>query len=264
VSTQDVVDRTAYIDLNCDMGEGFGRYTLGNDAELMTLITSANIACGWHAGDPRVMRETVEMAVDHGVGIGAHIGFPDLLGFGRRRMAVTPQEVYDYTLYQAGALMAFAQAAGSRIQHVKPHGAFYVICSEDREMAEHLCRAIKTLGENVILVMMGDVAPKVASEVGIPYGAEGYVDLDYDSLGRLVLERHKQARDPEEVARRAERLVREQKVAALDGTVLTMAVDTICIHGDAPNAPAIARRVRERLSTTGIQVMPLGHFVKVG
>jgi UPF0271 protein len=264
VRAQEVGDHSACIDLNCDMGEGFGRYTLGNDAKLMPFITSANIACGWHAGDSRVMRETVEMAVDDGVGIGAHIGFPDLLGFGRRRLEVTPQEVYDYTLYQAGALMAFAQAAGSRIQHVKPHGAFYVMCSEDRGMAEMLCRAIKALGEDLILVMMGDVALKAASEVGVPYGAEGYIDLDYDSEGRLVLERHKQARDPEEVAHRAERLVKEHEVLARDGTALAMAVDTICVHGDAPNAPAIARRVRERLSMSGIQVMPLGQFIGVG
>ena len=262
MTTREVADPSLYLDINCDMGEGFGRYTLGNDAELMPLITSANIACGWHAGDPRVMRETVQMAVDQGVAVGAHIGFPDLLGFGRRRMQVTLQEVYDYTLYQAGALMAFAQAAGSRIQHVKPHGAFYVICSEDPEMAAVLCRAIKVLSETLILVMMGDVARKAAAEVGIPYGAEGYIDLDYDGRGRLVLERHKQARDPEEVAQRAERLVKEHKVRATDGTALTMVVNTVCIHGDAPNAPAIARTVRERLLTSGIEVRPLGQFIE--
>jgi UPF0271 protein len=264
VSTQKAADGSTYIDLNCDMGESFGRYTLGNDAELMPLITSANIACGWHASDPGVMRETVAMAVDHGVAIGAHVGYPDLLGFGRRRLQVTPQEVYDYTLYQAGALMAFAQAAGSRIHHVKPHGAFYVMCSEDPEMAEVLCRAIKTLGQDVFLVMMGDVAKQAASEVGIPFGAEGYVDLDYNSQGQLVLERHKGARDPEKVAQRAERLVREHRLPTVDGADLTMAVDTICIHGDAPNAPAIARQVRERLAASGIQVRPLRQFVQAG
>jgi UPF0271 protein len=263
VSTQ-VAGGSTYIDLNCDMGESFGRYTLGNDAKLMPLITSANIACGWHASDPGVMRETVAMAVDRGVAIGAHVGFPDLLGFGRRRLQVTLQEIYDYTLYQAGALMAFAQAAGSRIHHVKPHGAFYVMCSEDREMAGTLCRAIKTLGGDVILVMMGDVARQAASEVGIPFAAEGYVDLDYDSQGHLVLERHKGARDPEKVAQRAERLVREHRLPTVDGADLTMAVDTICIHGDAPNAPAIARQVRERLAASGIQVRPLRQFVQAG
>lgn len=249
-----------YLDINCDMGESFGRYELGNDAALMPLITSANIACGWHAGDPRVMRETVRLAVEHGVGIGAHVAFPDLLGFGRRRIDVSPQDIYDYTLYQAGALMAFAQAAGSRLQHVKPHGAFYVMCSHDRELADALCRAIKALGDDVMLVMMGDIAKQAAEAAGVPFASEGYIDLNYDAQGRLVLERRKQAWDPDEVANRALRLVKEHQIRTIDGTTLTAEVETVCIHGDAPNAPEIAQRVRERLTASGVEVRPLSEF----
>ncbi len=246
------------IDINCDMGESFGRWTLGNDAALMPLITSANIACGWHAGDPAVMRQTVELAVAHGVGIGAHVGFPDLLGFGRRRIDVTPQEVYDYTLYQAGALQAFAHAAGTRVQHVKPHGAFYVMCSQNEELCEALCRAIKALGNGIALVMMGEIAPRVAAAVGVPMTREGYIDLNYNRHGQLVLERRKQAWDPEEVARRAVELVVHGRIPTIEGETLHAEVETICIHGDAPNAPEIAQRVRQRLEEVGVIVRPLG------
>lgn len=248
---------TTRIDINSDMGESFGRYTIGNDAELMEVITSANIACGWHAGDPAVMRETVALAVKHGVGIGAHVGFPDLLGFGRRRIAVSPQEIYDYTLYQAGALAAFAVAAGGRLQHVKPHGAFYVACSQDPDYAMALARAVKALGDDVILVMMGDVAPKAAAEIGVPYLPEGYIDLNYDAQGNLVLERHKAEWDPDEVAGRAVRIATEQTIGTVDGTTLPMPARTLCIHGDAPNSGAIARRVRERLEAAGVAVTPM-------
>ncbi|MBX6341230.1 MAG: LamB/YcsF family protein [Thermomicrobiaceae bacterium] len=245
------------IDINCDMGESYGRWTLGNDAALMPLITSANIACGWHGGDPAVMRETVRLAVEHGVGIGAHVALPDLLGFGRRRMAISPQEVYDYTLYQAGALAAFAQAFGAGLQHVKPHGAFYVMCANDAALCEALCRAIHDLGPDVALVMMGDVARQAAATVGVPYASEGYVDLNYDAQGQLVLERSKAAWDPDEVARRAEELVLRDRIETVEGGTLTAHVQTICIHGDAPNSDAVARRVRERLEADGVEIRPL-------
>lgn len=253
---------TSRIDINSDMGESFGRYTIGNDAALMEVITSANIACGWHAGDPAVMRETVELAVHHGVGIGAHVGFPDLLGFGRRRIEVTPQEIYDYTLYQAGALAAFAAAAGARLQHVKPHGAFYVACSQREDYATALAKAVKALGDDVILVMMGDVAPRAAAEIGIPYMPEGYIDLNYNAQGQLVLERHKAEWDPDEVADRAVRVATEQTIGTVDGTTLPMAVKTLCIHGDAPNSAAIANRVRERLEAAGVEVTPMRELVE--
>lgn len=242
------------MDLNSDMGESYGRWSLGNDAELMDVITSANIACGWHGGDPAVMRETVAMAVEKGVGIGAHVGLPDLLGFGRRRMQVTPDEIYDYTMYQAGALRAFAEAAGGRLQHVKPHGAFYVMCAADEGLAGALVRAVQALGDDVVLFGMGEVEPKLAAEAGVGYVREGYVDLNYNNAGGLVIERNKGAWDPEEVAARAVRLAIEGEVGTVEGETLPMRVETICIHGDAPNSGEIARRVKSRLEEAGVEI----------
>lgn len=246
------------IDLNSDMGESFGRWSLGNDTELMEVITSANIACGWHGGDPAVMRQTVEMAVANGVGIGAHVGFPDLLGFGRRRMQVTPDEVYDYAMYQAGALRAFADAAGGRLQHVKPHGAFYVMCAADEALAEALVRAVQSLGDGVVLFGMGEIEPKMAEEAGVGYVREGYVDLNYNNAGNLVIERNKGAWDPDEVAARAVRLATMAEVGTVEGGTLALAVRTICIHGDAPNSGEIALRVRNRLEEAGVVIAPIG------
>lgn len=246
------------IDLNSDMGESYGRWSLGNDAELMEVITSANIACGWHGGDPAVMRQTVEMAVANGVGIGAHVGFPDLLGFGRRRMQVTPDEVYDYAMYQAGALRAFADAAGGRLQHVKPHGAFYVMCAADEALADALVRAVQSLGDGVVLFGMGEIEPAKAEAVGVGYVREGYVDLNYNNAGNLVIERNKGAWDPDEVAARAVRLATMAEVGTVEGGALQLAVRTICIHGDAPNSGEIARRVRNRLEEAGVVIAPIG------
>src|SRR5215208_1523297 len=235
------------IDLNSDMGESFGRWQLGNDGELMSVITSANIACGWHGGDPGVMRTTVELAVAKGVGVGAHVGLPDLLGFGRRRMQVTPDEIYDYTMYQSGALRAFAEAAGGRLQHVKPHGAFYTMSA-----------AVEALGDGVVLYGMGELEPALAKQAGVGYVREGYVDLNYDDSGGLVLERNKGAWDPEEVARRAVRLATRDEVGTVEGNTLALAVQSICIHGDAPNSGEVARRVRESLEAAGVEIAPVG------
>jgi 5-oxoprolinase (ATP-hydrolysing) subunit A len=246
------------MDLNSDMGESYGRWQLGNDAELMEVITSANIACGWHGGDPAVMRGTVELAIEKGVGIGAHVGLPDLLGFGRRRMQVTPDEIYDYAMYQSGALRAFAEAAGGRLQHVKPHGAFYVMCAADEALAAALVRAVKALGDDVVLFGMGEIEPRLAAGAGVGYVREGYVDLNYNNAGGLVIERNKGAWDPEEVAKRAVRLAIEREVRTVEGETLPLAVETICIHGDAPNSGEIARRVRQRLQEAGIEIAPIG------
>ncbi|HEU0113916.1 MAG TPA: 5-oxoprolinase subunit PxpA [Thermomicrobiales bacterium] len=249
---------TIQLDINSDMGESYGRWSLGNDADLMEVITSANIACGWHGGDPAVMRQTVALAVERGVGLGAHVGLPDLLGFGRRRMAVTPDEIYDYTLYQAGALRAFAEAAGGRLQHVKPHGAFYVMCAADEALAAALCRAVKALGDGVVLFGMGEIEPKIAADQAVGYVREGYIDLNYDAAGNLVLERNKGAWDPDDVAARAVRIATTNTVGTIDGGSLPMDVRTICIHGDAPNSGEIARRVRRRLEEVGVEVTPIG------
>jgi UPF0271 protein len=247
------------VDLNADMGESYGRWTLGDDAALMGFLTSANIACGFHGGDPHVIRSTVALAVEHGVGVGAHVSFPDLIGFGRRRLAATAEEVQDYVLYQAGAIRAFVEAAGGRLQHVKPHGALYASIVDDADLAHAVAEAVAMLGSGVILLMPPAVAP-AAAEAGVPFVPEGYVDLDYDANGKLVLERVKQVRDPEAMGEKALRLVRDGKVSTVEGGELELHVESICVHGDAPNAPAIARAIRDRLQDAGVELARLAEL----
>jgi UPF0271 protein len=247
------------IDLNADMGESYGRWTLGDDEALMPFLTSANIACGFHGGDPHVMRRTVALALEHGVGIGAHVAFPDLIGFGRRRLAATPAEIRDYVVYQSGALRGFVDAAGGRLQHVKPHGALYTTIVDSPEHADAVAEAVAALGPDVILLMPPEVGA-AAERAGVPFVPEGYVDLDYDSSGKLVLERVKQLRDPAETSRRALRLVREGTVGTVDGGELELRVESICVHGDAPNAPQIAEAVRRALQEAGVELAPLAEL----
>ena len=247
------------VDLNADMGESYGRWTLGDDRALMPHLTSANIACGFHGGDPHVMRATVALALEHGVGVGAHVGLPDLLGFGRRKMAVSPEEIGDYLLYQAGAIRAFVEAAGGRLQHVKPHGALYTMIVESDEFAQAVCEGVAALGPDVILLMPPEVG-QAAARAGVPFVPEGYVDLDYDAAGRLVLERVKQLRDPGEMGTKTVRLVREGKVRTVDGGDLSLDVESICVHGDAPNAPAIASAIRTALAAADVEVAPLARL----
>jgi len=250
------------VDLNADMGESYGRWTLGDDAALMPHLTSANIACGFHGGDPHVMRQTVALAVEHGVGIGAHVSFPDLVGFGRRRMAATPDEVADYIVYQSGAVKAFAEAAGGKLQHVKPHGALYTSIVDSPELAQAAARAVAALGTDVILLMPPSVAG-AAGEAGVPFVPEGYVDLDYDAAGKIVIERAKKVRDPEQMGEKAVRLIRDRRVRTTDGTDLELEVRSICVHGDAPNAPAIAAAIRRSLEAAGIELAPLADLQPV-
>jgi UPF0271 protein len=250
------------VDLNADMGESYGRWTLGDDAALMPHLTSANLACGFHGGDPHVMRRTVALALEHGVGIGAHVAFPDLIGFGRRRLAATPEEVEDYIVYQAGAVRAFAEAAGGRLQHVKPHGALYTSIVDSPELARAAASAVAALGPDVILLMPPSVAA-AAAEAGVPFVPEGYVDLDYDAAGKLVLERAKQVRDPQEMGEKAVRLVRERRVRTIDGGDLELEVESICVHGDAPNAPEIALAIRAALEAAGSEIAPLADLQAV-
>jgi 5-oxoprolinase (ATP-hydrolysing) subunit A len=255
--------RSQTIDLNADMGESYGRWTLGDDAALMPHLSSANIACGFHGGDPHVMRATVALALEHGVGVGAHVALPDLIGFGRRRMAVSPQEVSDYVVYQAGAVRAFAEAAGGRLQHVKPHGALYSMIAGDDELAAAVCEAVASVGPDVILLMPPELG-KAAAAAGIPFVPEGYVDLDYDRDGQLVIERIKQLRDPEEMGEKTVRLVREGKVRTLDGGDLELRVESVCVHGDAPNATEIAGAIRRALAEADVEVAPLATLRAAG
>lgn len=252
---------THRININCDMGESFGRWRLGNDAELMRYIPTINVACGFHAGDPHVMHRTVELAAEAGVEIGAHPALPDILGFGRRRMEISADELKDYILYQVGALQGFAHAAGLRLSHVKPHGALYAMCGASEELARALLEATRALDPDMIVIVGGPAIPAASAAIGVRAVPEGYVDLAYQPNGFPVLERAKKTCDPEDVAHRAVRIVREQRLEAVDGSPLTIDVPTFCVHGDAPNAVEVARTVRERLAREHIEVVRLGAVV---
>jgi UPF0271 protein len=249
------------IDVNVDMGESFGRWTLSDDAGLMPHISSANIACGFHAGDPGAMRRTVASAVEHHLQIGAHVALPDLLGFGRRAMKVSPADLTDYCTYQIGALAAFVAAEGGRLAHVKPHGALYAMCAQDAELAEAVARSIAEVDPQLVLLALRDDHAAAVERHGVRLVTEAFVDLDYDADGNLVIEAVKEAWDPEKVAERAVRFARERKVAKLDGSDLEVDSLTICLHGDAPNALDVARRVKERLDGEGIAVKPLAELL---
>jgi 5-oxoprolinase (ATP-hydrolysing) subunit A len=252
-----VGDRRAALDVNVDMGESFGRWQLGDDAGIMPFISSASVACGFHAGDPGTMRRTVHAAVEHGVQIGAHVALPDLLGFGRRRMALSPEDLRDYATYQIGALWAFVKAEGGVLAHVKPHGALYAMCSGDPDLAGAVAEAIAEIDRELpLLLLTTDVAPAVEPH-GVRLVPEAFVDLDYEPDGTLIIESVKRAWDPERVADRAVRFALEGRIEATDGSDLEVDAPTLCIHGDAPNAAEVARAVKRRLEDAGVEIAPL-------
>ncbi len=255
------------IDLNCDVGESYGVYRVGNDEALMPLITSANIACGYHAGDPVVMDRTVRLAARHGVGIGAHPGFPDLLGFGRRRMHLAPDEIENYVLYQVGALAAFARSVGAELAHVKPHGALYNMAAKDIEMARAIVRGVARVDPNLIVVgLAGAALVEAAREAGMRVASEGFADRAYNYDGTLRSRRLPGAviEEPELAAERAVRIVRDGTVVAYTGEEIPLHVDTLCVHGDTPTAVEIVRTMRRKLEEAGIEVATLGSFVGRG
>jgi len=249
------------IDLNSDLGESFGRWTLGHDAELMASITSCNIACGYHAGDPEVMRRTVRLARDNGVAIGAHPGLPDLAGFGRRAMSVTPAEVEDLVLYQIGALAAIARAEGARLQHVKPHGALYNMAIKDRGLADGIARAVASFDPSLLLFgLPGTELLRAGDAAGLPLAAEGFADRSYEADGSLTPRSEPDAviHDPAAVVTRSVRMAREGVVISRNGEEVPMRVATICTHGDTPGSHALARRIRDGLEQAGIKVRAVG------
>lgn len=237
------------IDLNCDMGESFGRYTLGADAALMPLITSANIACGYHAGDPTVMQATLQLAAQHGVAAGAHPGWPDLQGFGRREMTCSPAEVEAIVLYQIGALAAFARAGGVELGHVKPHGALYNQAARDPALAAAVARAVQHFSRDLALVgLAGSHSLAAAAELGLRVAAEAFPDRAYLPDGSLMPRSQPGAvlDSPAEVAQNAVRLAREG--------IAAHPIDTLCLHGDSPRALENALAVRAALQEAGIAV----------
>jgi UPF0271 protein len=247
---------TISVDLNCDLGESYGRYALGEDAAMMPLITSANVACGFHAGDATVMARTVALAKTHGVALGAHPGYPDLQGFGRRQMQIDPQEVAWIVLYQIGALAAFATQAGVALNHIKPHGALYNQAARDPDLAGAIAKAVLDFDPALILVgLAGSELVRMGNTAGLRTANEGFPDRMYLPDGQLMSRDQEGAviTEPEEVARNAVRLVREG--ITIDGALYK--VDTLCLHGDNPEAVENARAVRRKLEAEGIIIQPL-------
>jgi 5-oxoprolinase (ATP-hydrolysing) subunit A len=248
------------IDINCDMGESFGPWVMGADAEVMPHITSANVACGGHAGDPSVMRRTVRAAKAHGVAVGAHPGFADLQGFGRREMQADPSEIEDSLLAQIGALAAIARAEGVPVRHVKAHGALYNMAARDRRLADAIAQAIKAFDPSLVMFALPN-SPMVQAGLaaGLRVAAEGFADRSYEPDGSLTPRSRAGAviHDVDRVVDRAVRMVRDGVVLTPDGKEVPLKVDTICVHGDTPGAPVLTQRIRAALTAAGIHVRPL-------
>ncbi len=248
------------VDLNSDLGESFGAWKMGMDEDVLTFVSSANVACGFHAGDPLVMKNTVAAARAAGVAVGAHPGYPDVVGFGRRGMVCSADELYTDVLYQVGALKAFCEAAGLKLQHVKPHGAMYNSAAKKLEEAMAIAQAVKDAGDGIILMgLAGSKFDEAAEKLGIPYAAEAFADRGYMNDGSLVPRRMEGAfvKDVEVAARRVIRMVKEGVVEAVEGTVVRLKPQSICLHGDSPTAVQMARTLRARLEEAGIEIAPL-------
>ncbi len=254
------------IDLNCDMGESYGRWTLGADEAIMPFITSANIACGYHGGDPHVMRKTVALALKHRVAIGAHPGLPDLMGFGRRAMDVSPQEVKDYLCYQIGALREFVRVAGEDLQHVKPHGILYNMCEKDETLAQAVGEAAMESGKEMLLLAAPARFDAMCRKMGCRVATEGFADRAYNVDGTLASRKLAGSliTDPQRAAAQAVKMALEGKVRTLAGVEIDISVQTICCHGDTPGAEKIVRSVREALEKAGVQVKPLREWLPAG
>jgi UPF0271 protein len=245
------------IDLNCDMGESFGVWTLGDDAGVMPWITSANIACGFHAGDFSTMRQTVLLAKAHGVAIGAHVSLPDLQGFGRRAMKVSPDEAHALTLYQIGALAAFARAAGLRVAHVKPHGALYNMAAKDAALAGAIARAVRDFDAQLILVgLANSELPRAGAALGLAVAHEAFADRRYEADGSLTPRGTQGAviDDVDAAVAQAVTIATQGKVDIRSGGTLALRADTICVHGDRPDAALFARRLHEALESAGVAI----------
>jgi len=251
------------IDINCDMGESFGAYKLGMDEKVIQYITSANIACGWHAGDPMVMDKTVKMAVEHGVGVGAHPGYPDLMGFGRRNMDCIPDEIRNYVVYQIGALQGYCKVYDTRLRHVKPHGALYLTAVVNEVVARAVAEAIVSIDSNLLYVALagakGKMMTRIGNDVGLKVIYEAFPDRAYTAEGNLVSRREPGAviKEPKEVTERALRMVLEKCVIAIDGSSIPFEVDTLCVHGDTPTAVELTKSIREALESEGVELLQM-------
>jgi 5-oxoprolinase (ATP-hydrolysing) subunit A len=248
------------IDFNCDMGESFGPYTFGADEELMRYISSANVAGGFHAGDPRVMRETVALAKEHGVAVGVHNGYRDLVGFGRREIKGTAEEIHDELIYQLGALREFARLDGMEVQHVKPHGALYMVAARDEEVSRAIIEAIQRVDPALVLYCMrASVTYELARNMGQPTATEFFADRGYNEEGQIVFTRKvAEELDAEQVAERVLRGITEGKVEAVSGRDIDITADSICVHSDTPGAAKMAEAIVRKLGENGVEIRPVG------
>jgi 5-oxoprolinase (ATP-hydrolysing) subunit A len=245
------------VDLNCDFGESFGIYRLGEEKEILQYVTSVNVACGFHAGDPLVMRKTVQMALEQKVAIGAHPGFPDLLGFGRRNMAVTPEEAYAYVVYQIGALAAFVKAEGGTMSHVKPHGALYNMAAKDAALAEAIAKAVYDVDPTLILYgLAGSELIRAGKKIGLRTASEVFADRTYQQDGSLTPRSDPRALivDEQEAVLQVLAMVKEKRVRSLQGIDVPIEAETICIHGDGKKAVLFAKRLYEALRKEGVDI----------
>lgn len=250
----------ARIDLNCDMGESFGAWQMGSDLEILDYVTSANIACGFHAGDPATMHRTVEAALAKGVSVGAHPGLPDLQGFGRRTMALGPGEAYDIVVYQVGALVGFAKALGAKLSHVKAHGALYNMAAKDFDLSEAIARAVCDIDPELVLFgLSGSETIRAAESLGLRAAAEVFADRTYQDDGSLTPRGHRDALvgDAEAAVNQAKRLVIEGKVHSTSGKDVRVRADTLCIHGDHAGALVLVKRIRAELEQEGVVIAAL-------
>jgi UPF0271 protein len=248
------------IDLNCDMGEAFGNYPMSNDGILMDYITSANIACGFHAGDAQVMEQTVALAIKKNIAIGAHPGLPDLQGFGRREMKISAKEAYQITLYQTGALYAFVKAAGARLNHVKPHGALYNMAAKDASIAAAVAKAVYDFDPGLILYgLAGSEMIHAAQQIGMSCAAEVFADRTYQDDGSLTPRSQQNAMitDEEESLKQVLRMVKAQQVISVSNKTIPLTSDTLCLHGDGQHAVSFAKLIVNRLKTEGITISSL-------
>lgn len=248
------------VDLNCDLGESFGAYKIGMDEQILPLISSANIACGFHAADPLVMEKTTALAAANGIGMGAHPGFPDLQGFGRREMKLSPAEVKALIIYQIGALSAFARAAGGSLQHVKAHGALYNMAGKDKMLAEAICEGICAVDEKLIVLgQAGSRMEEAAKAKGLPFAREVFADRAYEEDGFLVARSKPGAmiEDEEEAVKRVIRMIKEGKVCAVTGKDIPIQADSVCVHGDGEKALKFVEKIRKALLAEEIAIKPL-------
>jgi UPF0271 protein len=248
------------IDINCDMGESFGNWKMGDDEGMMPFITTANVACGFHASDPLTMIDTCKRAREHGIAVGAHPGLPDILGFGRRTMAITADDAYAYTVYQVGALQASLATQGLKLHHIKPHGAFYSVLKTQQELADAVAEAIAQLSDAPILYWPAPTStalPTACKKRGIRVVGEIYPDLHYAADGSLVIQRQKHETDVAYACAQVKRYVQTGKVEALDGSLVALDAESLCIHGDGPNSVEVAKAIQQTLRDIGCDIAPV-------